>query len=513
MSLRPDQVLTFVGIALYVAVAAGQQSSPNVVLAETNSDTQNSNGSQPEIPLDVLSYNLMPPRRVPLTDAQVEAFGKTFQEVRRLASNSVYVNAAVEAINLRGELRPAAGLIEQQNEDFHTGRLLQMLTNEQRELFHQKYKAEIQQSLARRKNISTFVSPTSELSCMLLKRGDLLGVCMNEDMRTKLQLTAGQSTQLNALQQELRLDLLIAIEECTAIIPDVRRSRASEPEPDLALLHQKTVNVLNPEQRKKYESHVRSGQEHALLLASNRTFHSQEEIRKSSQEIRDVMKKNREERHGRIIESSVRVENGKVTQNLSLFNYFDSEEISVEYGLTEDQKTKISDILEQTRSAIAEKRRKQRQTHQNFLQLVQETVEGKIQCVQFAMAQRVKDVLTESQILTIERHKYVRANLKTVLSLPELSRELSITEEQVSAIQEVLSRESPMAARWRKITEAKGIQEHRRASRELSDYRDEDSERQREFERQQASDLDVIATPEQKAKFTELTGLIWQHAL
>lgn len=513
MCLWPNQVLTVVGIALCAAVAAGQQSSPNVVLAKTNSDTQNSGGSKPEIPLDVLWYELNPPRRVPLTDAQVEAFRKTFEEVRRLASNSVYVNAAVEAIPVRSDIRPSAGVIEQRNADFHAGRLLQMLTHEQRKLFHEEYKTEIQQSLARRKDFSRASAPSSEIACMLLHQGDLLGVCLNEAMRKKLKLTTSQSVQLKALQQELRLDLLTAIEECTAIIPEVGHTQVSVPDPALAQLQEKTLNVLNSEQRKKYESHLRGKQDYALLLASNRTFSSQEEVRKSSREIQDAMKRNREETHGNIIESPVRVENGKVTPNLSLFNYFDSGKISVEYGLTQEQQTEIANILEQTRIAIVENRRQHRQTHQNFLRLVQETVEGKVQCVQFAMAQRVKSVLTESQMLTIERHKYVQANLKTVLSLPELSRELSISEEQANAIQEVLSRESPTAARFRKITEATSIEGKRLASREWRDHLDEDSKSQREFERQRASDLDVIATPEQKAKFTELTGLIWQYAL
>ncbi len=325
----------------------------------------------------------------------------------------------------------------------------------------------------------------------LMTNNDLLSAIERPAVQDILELTDEQFEKIEELRIAAEADAVTTLREVLTFLKQKGTAPAAVPTPSPAWekLNAETLKILTPEQVAEYKT-LQSNPAKMYKLVVNGGV-------KDPQFMSRAMMP-----HGMPtrVESSA-VVGGKAKVTAELNNAFASTVMATALKLTEAQQEKIAKLLEDSRDGLlAEMAAKtesynQQQTEQtNELTRFLKTHNEKFH------AQAVS-LLTPSQLEKLEKER-LRGIGVWALNKPEVRSALELTDEQVKAIEVILSRRAPLMEV--KFPTPGG--DFQKESEEFHKSAREQGELIQQHHKKQNQDIKELLSETQRSRFTEMTG-------
>lgn len=442
-----------------------------------------------EIPLEVFSrivYSFASPNEasLDLPAAQKEA-------MKKASAAHVQVNGVIGQIAMavshsgltNRRFTAAAAQLKAEQDAVLLNEWRAIVTEEQQATIRRKNRAAIMQASLQRQNPQQALLYGMMSADALMTNNDLLSVVERPAIQDQLEITDEQLAKIMQLQQAAEIDALLILRQCKEMF--VGQKTANVQNPYLERLQADTRQILTKEQSDQYDKI----QQDRLMQAKG----------VAPAVIRS---------HGMPVEYNTKVENGKATVHVKLFNGFAEPSIVEMLKLTEQQQTQLSQRLEQAEEEFISNTVKQIELHHNAEQALKDKLNEQLKRHNEQFQSQVVAILTDEQSQRLQKERLrglgVRALEKT-----EVKKELQLTSEQSAAIAAILQKPAPAFPVIKPPVNAEDFRRH------SDEFQAKSREHGRLVDQHVQSTLRQIEeklSTEQKVKFTEMVGFQFPRA-
>ena len=368
---------------------------------------------------------------------------------------------------------------------------LSIITPEQQATIRRKNrKVMLQASLQSQQSAQALLYGDESLET-LMTNNDLLSVIERPAVQDILELTDEQFEKIEELRTAAEADAVTTLREALTFLKQKGTAPAAVPTPSPAWnkLHAETLKILTPEQVAEY-----------IMLSTNPAKMQERLVNGGVKDPQSVFRAMMP--HGVPTRVSVStVVGGKPKVEAEFNNAFASTAIATALKLTEEQQEKIAELLENSRDGLlAEMAAKtEAQTQQQSERLNELARFVKTHNEKFH-AQTVS-LMTASQMEKLEKERLKGLGI-WALKKPEVRSALELTDEQVQAIEAILSRRAPLMEV--KFPTPGG--DFQKESEEFHKSAREQGELIQEHHKKQNQDIKDLLSETQRSRFTEMTG-------
>ena len=368
---------------------------------------------------------------------------------------------------------------------------LSIITPEQQASIRRKNrKVMLQASLQRQPSAQALLYGDESLDA-LLTNNDLLSVIERPAIQDILELTDEQFEKTEELRIAAAADAVSTLREALTFLKQKGTAPAAVPTPSPALekLNTETLKILTPEQVAEYMTLLSNPAKMQELLGNGG-------VKDPKSMFRAMMP------HGiptRV--ESYTVVGGKATVTAEFNNAFASTVIATALKLTEAQLEKIAELLDNSRDGLLAEMAARTEAYN------QQQGERTNELARFLKSHNEKfhaqavSLMTASQMEKLEKER-LRGIGVWALNKPEVRSALELTDEQVKAIEAILSRRVPQMEV--KFPSPGG--DFQKESEEFHKSAREQSEVVREHFKKQCQDIEDLLSETQRSRFTEMTG-------
>ena len=367
---------------------------------------------------------------------------------------------------------------------------LSIITPEQQASIRRKNrKVMLQASLQRQQSAQALLYGDESLEA-LLTNNDFLSVIERPAIQDILELTDEQFEKIEELRIDAAADAVTTLREALKSLKQKDTTTAAVPTPSPAWeqLNAETLKILTPEQVAEYKT-LQSNPAKMQELFGNGGVQDPQSI------FRAMMP------HGVPTRVSTTVVNGKAKVTAEFNNAFAATGIATALKLTEAQQQKIAELLDNSRDGmLAEMAARTEVWNQPQSERTNEFARFLKTHNEKYHAQAVS-LMTASQMEKLEKER-LRGLGVWALSKPEVRSALELTDEQVEAIEAILSRRAPPMDV--KFPSPGG--DFQKESEEFHKSAREQGELIQEHIRKQNQDIKDLLSETQRSRFTEMTG-------
>ena len=368
---------------------------------------------------------------------------------------------------------------------------LSIITPEQQATIRRKNrKVMLQASLQSQQSAQALLYGDESLET-LMTNNDLLSAIERPAVQDILELTDEQFERIEELRTAAEADAVTTLREALTFLKQKGTAPAAVPTPSPAWnkLHAETFKILTPEQVAEYNTLMSNPAKMQELLGNGGVQDPQSMFRAMTP-------------HGvPILVESYIVVGSPAKVKAEFNNAFASTAIATALKLTEEQQEKIAELLENSRDGLlaemaanTEAQTQQQSERLNELSRFLKTHNEKFH------AQAVS-LMTASQMEKLEKERLKCLGI-WALRKPEVRSALELADEQVQAIEAVLSRPAPLM----EVKFPRPGGDFQKESEEFHKSAREQGELIQEHFKKQCQDIKDLLSETQRSRFTEMTG-------
>ena len=452
--------------------------------------------SKEEIPFSVLQqivsgFRIDGEIKTDLSKEQIEAMKKAQQSQYSSSGDLNKLSSLMFASSGKNRrFNEALATLKAENETELHREWLSLITPEQQASIRRKNRqAMLQASLQRQPSVQALLFGDESLD-VLMTNNDFLSVIERPAVQDILELTDEQFEKTEELRIAALADAVSTLRQAMKFLQQDHTSTAAVPasSPAWEQLNAETLKILTPEQAAEFKT-LQSNPAKMQELLGNGAVQTPQSI------FRAMMP------HGVPTRVSTTVLDGKAKVTAEFNNAFASTAIATALKLTEAQQKQIAELLDNSRdgmlaemAARTEVWNQQQSERTNEFGRFQKTHNEKFH------AQAVL-LLTASQMERLEKER-LRGIGVWALNKTEVRSALELTDEQVKAIEAILSRRVPQMEV--KFPSPGG--DFQKESEEFHKSAREQSELIQEHFNKQNQDITDLLSETQRSRFTEMTG-------
>lgn len=328
---------------------------------------------------------------------------------------------------------------------------------------------------------------------VLMTNNDMMSVIERPAIQDRVELSEEQFERLEQLTSEAEADALTTLRQMLKSPPadEWKDDRFESPGVAFQKLNTETLEVLSKEQVAEFQRLKMDFAASQKLLAESGETDPQAALKMMMP-------------HGMPTRTSISFKDGKAVCDAEFNNAFTPAVMIKALKLTEEQQTKIADLLKNSREDLLSEMAVRTEAWNKWQEDQKAKMSQPLQAHKEKFHVQAVSLLTPSQIELLEKERLRGLGL-LALKKPHVCQALELTEEQQRAIEEIAGR-VPRLLEIHGPTPGGDFQKESEAFFKRSR---ENSELMQQHSRKQNDDLQKVLSKSQQERFTEMTGFIF----
>lgn len=388
----------------------------------------------------------------------------------------------------------AIGILKAESDAELKKEWLSHITSEQRKAIRRRNRAAIVRAVSSQQmsHQTTLLSNDKPLD-VLMSDNDMMSVIERPAIQDHLELSEEQFEKLEQLNSEAEADALITLRQMlkSPMENEWKDNRFESPGVAFQKLNTDTLEVLSKEQAVEYQRLKTDFAAAQKLLAESGETDPQAAFKMMMP-------------HGMPTRTSISVKDGKAVCDADFNNAFAPAVMIKALKLTEEQQTKIADLLKNSREDLLSEMAARTEAWNKWQADQTAKMSQPLQVHKEKFHAKAISLLTPSQMEQLEKERLKGLGL-LALKKPHVCQALELTEDQQRAIDEI-------AGRVPKLLEIHGPApggDFQKESEAFFKRSRENNELMQQHSRKQNEDLQKVLSKSQQAKFTEMTGYVF----